>query len=705
MATAQGDNENLIKNPGFEEGLKDWTFDERHGKYQTAIVKDAYRGQYSAYMKSIIPGWARFLQIVKVEKGKTYTVSVMMKGRGSVLLSVWRAKSNHEEISLPLTDNWQKVSLNFTAYKSGNISIIHPKGKFVLDRRDKTPDPALLQTLSKKYLNKGFIAFQRNNVRFLYQKSIPQKEEVIEKTMCLTGAMEQPFCSGVVAVHALKNIKALSVKVNDLVGQNHIIESKDITVKMVTVWQQRTRWNSSAYYEIPELLEAAKPVSLQKGSNQGYVLHVDLPKNLAEGTYTGRLSIVADNAPEMEIALSLKILPFKLKKVTADWILYVDDYRWNKMTDSELEKELLFLHKSGITGIISSAYRDGFKLKKDQQDNIIIDYPRILRFQKIRKKLGILNGPLVIAIEKYLESKVGKLLGINVAGRSKELSGQMKNNVLIKGFKDALRSLDKLIKQSGGPGYSNWFYYGTDEPHSNGYLNKALWEYENAGKAGVKTACACYPRKAVAKLLPYLSADIVAVSATDKAANDLRLSELKQGNCEYWYRGAGCYTGQEGGLMPNRYMAGLLFYKTGASAHVSWTYQRCKGNGFDDFDSSRGERKDACMTYPDRKNITSGIPTETLQWLGLKEGVIDYRYVYTLKSFIKKARSKNRKRLADQAEKRLTAILEEVPWYGAYIQGNSYSKPGNFTNQSADIIRMKIAKEIIKLKILMFPMQ
>ena len=88
----------------------------------------------------------------------------------------------------------------------------------------------------------------------------------------------------------------------------------------------------------------------------------------------------------------------------------------------------------------------------------------------------------------------------------------------------------------------------------------------------------------------------------------------------------------------------------------------------------------------------------TLQWEGIRKGIIDYKYADTLKKYIQKTKAKGFGQDAAKSEKILQDCMSRVPWYDEYKSGDCYSLPGNFTNDKADKLRWMLAQEIIRLK-------
>jgi hypothetical protein len=140
-----------------------------------------------------------------------------------------------------------------------------------------------------------------------------------------------------------------------------------------------------------------------------------------------------------------------------------------------------------------------------------------------------------------------------------------------------------------------------------------------------------------------------------------------------WYYGSGCYTGQDGNTVSNRFITGFLFWKSRAEGVWSWTFMRAKGDVHDDFDGqAQREHKEACIVYP---STTGGAPTPTLQWEGIREGIDDYCYAYTILQLGRGAG------LEETARRELDRLMTRVPIRRA---------PGDFTAADAQDLRRRI---------------
>jgi hypothetical protein len=142
-----------------------------------------------------------------------------------------------------------------------------------------------------------------------------------------------------------------------------------------------------------------------------------------------------------------------------------------------------------------------------------------------------------------------------------------------------------------------------------------------------------------------------------------------------------------------RFKGGFFFWKTGTTGQYYWAYQYPSGEPYNDLDGI-----DWCATYPGE-----GGPIPTIEWEGLREGIDDFRYAYTLEQTIAKAREQGpdaARKLAAQAEEVLQTIRED-----AVIDLHEYDDRGlNFHTDSIwppekyDDYRRQIAEMIVRLQ-------
>ena len=104
----------------------------------------------------------------------------------------------------------------------------------------------------------------------------------------------------------------------------------------------------------------------------------------------------------------------------------------------------------------------------------------------------------------------------------------------------------------------------------------------------------------------------------------------------------------------NRFRPGYYAFKIGAHSSQYFAYMEFAGDPFCDLD---GPNRDWNTVYP---SMTSPSHDPTLEWEAMREGVYDYRYLWTLKSVIERAKAKGKAAEAAKAQAVLDGILALV---------------------------------------------
>jgi hypothetical protein len=582
---------------------------------------------------------------------------------------------------------------------SSRTTMVRGDTRFLYTPRASDMDPPLASSERARHEARGYILYRRSDPRLVYPESIPQPEEI---TSVLSASVAPGQQAGLwFSVYGLAHATDVSVEVaEDFVAEGGgRIPRQAMEVRLIRFWPQRTTWSSTNYYVIPELLEPladlGEPVPLSSGKSQGFWIHVKVPNQASAGSYRSKLTVRPAGRAATDLALELEVLPFELEDPPGiNWVLdsNLRERTAGGFSDDALATYLAEIRSHGITGLVDSIYY------RDNAGKLSFDLAR--RTAPLIKNAGF-PGPLVLF--GGVHYKALETLGIpQPSGWSfMTYNAVLESEGVQAAYRDELGSLDSIVR---GAGIADWYYYLVDEPSTPDRLPLAIWESKNAKRAGVKSYATLYPLYELPKLLPSL--DVVSSSfiTASETRNQQYRTVTDQHGTSMWHLGAGSYTGQEGGLMPNRYQAGFLFYKSGAKSEVSWTYQVIKGQPFDDFDGTGSEPKDACIVYPARNPTAGGRTTlSTLQWEGIREGIDDYKYLHTLKQWISRALQSGHQDAAASAQATLDSILSPMPWLGAWNVGESYSTPGNFSNESADQARQAMAREIVKLKALVEP--
>lgn len=716
---------NLIDNADFENGLSGWSVNDQNTATGTAsqyssVVFDASSvlivekpGEELTLASSLSfplhPNTPYSLSIrYKTQNTDTpYPLQVRMTVKGNGHAQV----NNYLWLSLPPSSDWTTREIKGNAYFTGNpadtgyITIFfNGTGKFWVDKvgvqeelldingkkyvyepRAQVPDPP------RPYINS--ITIYQRGPRAVYPGSVPQIGEDVSSLTKSAAPNERAALH--FAVYAPQDELLQDIQISDLTNANgDIIPGSIFQKKIVDSWTQRTAYYKDSYYVIPEKINDFEPADIKAGGSQLLWLPFQVPANAAAGEYQGTIQLQFGDGTTRQIPLSFQVMSFDLVSPQADWIMYTSLPINNAITGAPFThdqqvKYFRDMSDYGITGLLPQLILPEYDYINGQVTNIHFEPMQFNELFSITNEAG-LNGPTIWYTGYLLESN----LILNITGQPPNGGfpyAENSNPEVQEGFKAIISAAKQQLDPKG-----EWYYMGIDEPHNGGRLPQYEWEAQLAREAGAHTAATVYPYDAVTQLAPLLDVDVNSFLGNSQTEYDNYMALAQQQSFDYWYLGAGCYTGQEGGLMPNRYLSGFLFYKLGVPAHAIWTYQRFKDDPSNDFDGGGSEMKDFCITYPSADNDNASI--STLQWEGIREGIIDYKYAATLQKYIDLAEQNNLPAEAAAGRQVMSNVMAAVPWRLDYQPENSYSEPGNFTNEKADELRSMLANEITRLK-------
>lgn len=707
---------------GFEDKLS-WNltcYPPKIKDYEAKLDKQTYRsGKYSLMIKCLkkdeATSWGGAFYDIKVKEETNYKLTVYAKAQdvnGAGLMCYYNGVKPKTIDSYKFdngTYDWTKYEFRLRTPK-GNKSIrcyfrvggkgiiwfddikieeipaekaqmlVHAGKTYLYDPRAEKQDTPLSADVLKKYSSKSCIPYIRKNLRGFYPDSVPQPDEVKETVSAF--ACPGQYATGWFMVYGLEDIKGLTVSIaENLSCKNNVIRKEDIQIKYIRCWETPYSqfYNSYRYFIIPELLEKNRAINISKNTSAAFWIQLKVPDPITPGDYNSKLLVKSGDKILSEIDLKIGVLPFKLEQPEGiNWQVVSDlNSRYkdknHQYTDEELLRYLSDMKDYGITSIFDMSYGN-------------LDYTR--RTARLFKKTGF-KGPLII--HSFAEAKVKAKH--NIKGATRSSFPEMNDPAFQQEVIEEIKQMDAIIREEG---VTDWYYHGFGETndYQPEWLKHAIFSSQMATKAGVKLFTTLYPIEIIKILFPYIKdgINVSAFFASDPEKNAIYHKLAKENNISLWGV-SGIYTGQTGGMMPNRYNTGFLMYKTGGQGHETWTYQRVESKG-----GPNPWNRILCMAYPAPEISEKEVSISTLQWEGVREGIDDYKYLYTLEQWIKKAKKKGFIKEAQEAEKKLDKIVKEMPWTGDFVIGNSYLKPGNFTEDDAMKCRWKIANLIIELK-------
>jgi hypothetical protein len=186
-----------------------------------------------------------------------------------------------------------------------------------------------------------------------------------------------------------------------------------------------------------------------------------------------------------------------------------------------------------------------------------------------------------------------------------------------------------------------------DEPFHGTKLKIAQKIYADIKKVkGIRTYSTVY-QNSVDKLGQDLDVRCYAVSGASKFNAPRIIKQCKKDGKTFWWYSNG--TREYPAVA--RFKSGLFFWKTQARGQLYWAYMNQRGDALNDFDTASS---DHCAVYFKSDEI---IPT--IQWEGIRQGINDFKYLYTLEDAIRHAPESKKAEVA-KAEKLLAEINKKT---------------------------------------------
>jgi len=424
------------------------------------------------------------------------------------------------------------------------------------------------------------------------------------------------------ALHGFKELRNVNVESSDAKSGDFILSSAQIDVRIVKCWWQagvgvsdvrhptltpelllkdsqfvrvdnETKSNTLRDFKAPRDVSELQPVTIPADETQQFWVTVHVPEGMPPGTYTGQLTLRAQNVLEMVIPFRIKVLPFKLEAPALRYSIY---YRGRLAPDlagsigskwKSPEQYLAEMRNLKAHGITHPTCHQDF------DDTRLLD-----RAIELRKKAEIAVDPFYT-------------LGL-----------QTRAHTSPKALEALTEQVRAGLSQVRRHGIKELYIYGVDEA-SGEALKGERASFEAAHVAGAKVFVACW-------------------SGAFEIVGDLLNLAIYNGpliprEARKWHNVAHSifsYANPQVGVEePETYRRnyGLALWKAGYDGAMNYAYQHDFGDIYNDNDHKI--YRDHVFAYPTVDGVI-----DTIQWEGFREAVDDVRYVTTLLKTIDNAK-------------------------------------------------------------------
>ena len=493
---------------------------------------------------------------------------------------------------------------------------------------DVTPiEPALEFSAAEK--ERGYVVFSRHYLERTFQTSVPKPEEITNGVRCRASLDEYEPIS--VMVRSLKNLTALNAQIREpLVGpQGATIPASEIDVRMV---RPSRRWlNSVGYVELPLFLPLAVPDDLPADQTRQFWITVHVPEDAVPGLYRGVIEIFAKNAPARSVALEVDVVPIRLLTPPVAFGMYYNVGRIAQHYRGP-RYQRMYLEDIKTHGMTSVTTYNGYPTPRDSEKSGFLPFGKEM---ELLREIGLPAKGIPLL---YLGRFSGKGWGP--------------------------RKLEKKREEAGWP---EFLYYVSDEPSSPEAIEAAKKSLARFQGLSVRTVTAGLPVEELGRLYDVWIQKRPAVETQRRA---------KEWGKELW-----AYDCRLKGATPihDRYICGLLTWEQKLGGQWQWAYVHFE----DRYVTPEGEWKGTESWRYGYVMPSAQGPIPTVGWEGRREGIDDYKYLYTLHAMATKARrsevSANRAAGAEGL-----VLLKRIE---ARVRSNAYEQcPPDLLTYSVDFV-------------------
>jgi hypothetical protein len=684
-------DENMIKNGGFEDELKNWTVtapdyikveidnevkieksaslkistDKKLEEKNYIFLKQLVEVNPSSIYKIIWAVKGKEIEIVnpgpqgvfgtiyliqRDENGKTITGGKILKSNNKT----WLRGSQFAGQNINADIDWSNFYIIFETSPSTKYLEIYLcysyggslKGTIWFDNislfpyKEEVSESKLIWKYKEKNYFKSdedFLFFVRNYLKMVFPESLPKEDEIKKEieTFATLGEYEPVlFC-----IRSKKDIKNLEIKMGDLINEKNKIPAENIEVRIINYLPKKMNGGGIL---APVLLSNFEKIDLSKDYTYGFWLTFKIPENVKGGIYKGKLIMKGENFYK-EIPVNIEVFPYKLKEPDIFWGMFdgVKHFLPNYYNEDYFERKFKDMREHGMTTVFMFGASIPVKFDENKNINLNLDEKSDwVRMMNAYKKVGF--SKLIV-------------LNTTIFEFPKELNLEQNFEKI---YKDSLKIYKEISSKNRWP---EIYIQPVDEPFSGGRISIAekflkILKEENfitvADQVGVAS------ESDFKKVYPYVDIFVYNCGPFIKLGEiyeserwEYHLNKLKKDNKKVWY-----YSFDSSGWNPEsmRFAYGLLLYLTGGEGMITYAYQRpYYADGKEMYNDLNVPKNNYIHYYPEWDKNFSG---PTTGWEGAREGIDDYKYIYTFFNIL----NENKRNADEKMKKKLEEIEKEV---------------------------------------------
>jgi hypothetical protein len=652
-------------------------------------------GDYSQVWLALSPQDAAFSWSVDAQSPITATVVETAPPYGSPTFHWVRLAPAGLDLNLSPDDNPHTLTLRRDDAEAPSMRV-----DAIVLTTDETWTPSGIEkpVVDRSYLDPypDYALYTRSYLEHILPDTVPEAHEITTtiSTFATPGEYE-PLTFAIYARHALSDV---TVSLTNLtlsspefpqvpptsLSSSAVITAGNLDLRTVRVITKRLDNHSTQEQTelVPEILDYNTPQHIPAHTSKQYWLIIHVPSETPPGDYQGTVTIAPANAPAANLDVTLTVLPFTLQEspTRSHAIGYRPLLSFDGVTlpgdPFDYMQQDLADHRAH--GMDSGSVYTPVSVTLTSGDEVVVDYTDLERHIELLVELGF-DGPAHWRGINFLSED---LLALGVPTDTLETT-----------YVEVVQTvMDKAEDKS----WPEIYFFPVDEPF--GHPEKEAEFYWLAPLIKQVPGALVLVSLDGAETLP-LEADPftdvrfysgwsadgwLPVHPFEEIATDAAAS----GDWLAFY-----YNTRNVGGRPefSRVTYGFYAWNSPFLDQGVWIYQSFHEDPYDDTDGRNG---DLAYAYPDPEhNYAPTIPT--LRWEGVREGIDDLRYLYTLEQAIEAAEGAPAEAEAVAvAQALLDSLRADLNRYGPEARGIiAYFEPEDYRRY-----RWEMAQAILRLK-------
>ncbi len=511
---------------------------------------------------------------------------------------------------------------------------------------------------------RGFTLIRRSYLNLMPRAYRPTAEERLDRIEIAASLGE--YEPAMVAVHAARDLEKLTCTVSDLAGAGGAkIGGGDVQVAVVRHMMKPSHYSRKDKWLVPAYLEPKNSQSAEAGRSYQFWVTVHVPEDAAPGEYSGQATVDAGSG-EQSVPVRLTVWPIRLREPEGVWFGFYDWHSVVRDVEDPTAWKYADMRAHGLTSV-GYCGSSGAKLEGDL-GQITVD---------------LSESDLAADFDAYVRAgfpaPIVWLMGGEVRNYASKF-GEPGSAEFESAYAEIIR---KFNEQGTERGWPTIYYQPQDEVFSKPErFAVALAELRALRKAGVLTEMDGPNTNHETGPQAYALTDMLVNVYGPLFYGERVYSPDEWRDIVAGYHADGkkilYYNFDTTGYHPEcmRFSNGFYIAATGNDGILNWAYTS-RRNNYGETDPE-GVARAITFEFPQTETEAGGPSTG---YEGIREGVDDYRYWYTLKTMAAEARRQGKENAAQAAEAVLAHLFDDLDMSGLRT---NMSLQGDWTRATTD---------------------